>query len=122
MTTPAHLSPVDALLNAARQALWDTPRAQVLIARDLGISTKHLSMIRQGHADPSLDLLRRLCALLDIPAAADRDGYRRGREEVLREVRALAEVWSRSSEYRRVSHLGDRLRTLLDGPDTGRRP
>jgi hypothetical protein len=54
----------DVCVAVVRQALWDTDRAQVLIARDLDISQRHLSSIRQGHADPSLDLLRRMCALL----------------------------------------------------------
>lgn len=64
------MNPVDELLTEVRQALWDTDRAQVLIADDLGISQKHLSMIRQGHAEPSMGLLRRLCSLLGVRARA----------------------------------------------------
>jgi transcriptional regulator with XRE-family HTH domain len=60
------MNPVDELLRDVVQALWDTPRAQVVIADELHISTKHLSMIRQGHSEPSLALLRDLCRVLGV--------------------------------------------------------
>lgn len=63
------VNPVDALLDDVRGRLLVTSRPQVLIARGLGITPKHLSMIRQGHADPSLGLLRRMYSLLTDPAA-----------------------------------------------------
>ena len=60
------MNAVDALLDQVRAAVEVSDRPRVFIERDLGISQKHLSMIMRGHADPSLNLLRRMCDVLGI--------------------------------------------------------
>lgn len=60
------MNPVDALLNEVRDAMDNSGRAQVVIARDLGISEKHLSNFMQGYTDVRLPLLRRMCDLMGM--------------------------------------------------------
>lgn len=61
-------NPLDQLVERVIAALWHADRTQVEIARELDISRKHLSEIRNGHAEPSLELLRHMCDVLGIGA------------------------------------------------------
>lgn len=60
------MNALDALMDRVKLALDVAETPHVLIAQHLGISAKHLSMVKNGRSDPSHDLLWHLCDYLDI--------------------------------------------------------
>lgn len=60
----SHASPIGLLLRDWRRR---RQRSQLQLAGESGISTRHLSFVETGRAQPSRQLLLRLCIVLDLP-------------------------------------------------------
>ena len=78
--TPLQAELVDCVRTGMRARYW----GQVMLARQVGISEKHLSQLLNGVVEGSLSMWQRLLDCVDIPSVADQ-------AEVLAEMDAEAD-------------------------------